>query len=133
MIVPVTLTSTNVPHGILVPMDARHEPPPNEPLASHLGWKGFGNHVRVHQGTNWPDDFFSCMKRPDPLTTEDHDHTDAVRTPPELPSQYQDAEGDFGGRFGYGHPPRKPDPFATSTFSPGAVRPLPVENKKRWR
>ncbi|MBB6411538.1 hypothetical protein [Mesorhizobium sangaii] len=106
---------------------------PTEVLASHLSWKGFRNHVRVHQGTNRPDDFFSCMKKPGTPGTEDHDHTGSAPTPPELPSQHQDAEGDFGGRFGYGHPAHRPDPFATYTFSAGAVRPLPVDSKKRWR
>jgi len=43
------------------------------------------------------------------------------------------AEGDFGGPFGFGHPAHKPDPSATYTFRSGAVRPLPVDARQRWR
>jgi hypothetical protein len=73
------------------------------------------------------------MKQTGAHDTEDHDQTGSVAKPPVSPSQDHDAEGDFGGPFFYGHPAHKPDPSAIDTFSAGAIRPLPVDSKQRWR
>jgi hypothetical protein len=42
-------------------------------------------------------------------------------------------DGDFRGRYGYGHRAYKPDPVARYGFEPESVRPLPVKARSRWR
>lgn len=93
--------------------------------------KPCGGPLRNHR----PLDFFSCMKQLGALGMEDHDLTVSASESPEQPSLSPDqaAEGDFGGPFGYGHPAHKPHPFATYTFSAGAIRPLPIQSQRRRR